>query len=460
MGKLQPHQQRVVDKVTQVGSPHGLIAYHSLGSGKTYTALATIDKVLANNPGKRALMVTPASLVTNAQKEIDKHNLQHLHNKIDLISYDRAAKYSKYLASQNYAISVFDEAHRLRNDNTKRVSNLKKVIDRSGKVLFLTGTAGYNHPSDITSLVNLIEPTENLPNTHTQFEHQFIDNRTWKLKNEHRLREVMHTYVDKYDTPTNSKDFPTVSRRIIHVPMSPKQRSIYRTVERDIPEEIRSKMRNNLPVTLQEANKLNFFSTGVRQVANTPMHHDVSTTLADSPKIQTAVNNMVRAAESTPGFRGVAYSNFLDAGLVPYETALKEKGIKPLVFTGSMNAKQKADVISRYNSKSKKPQVLLVSSSGGEGLDLKRTRLVQILEPHFNKSKIDQVEGRAARFKSHEDLPEKDRNVKIEEYRSVLPKSTMQRFFNWDNDTAIDDYLSTLAERKQGIVDDINKLNK
>lgn len=66
------------------------------------------------------------------------------------------------------------------------------------------------------------------------------------------------------------------------------------------------------------------------------------------------------------------------------------------VFTGALTKEQKNQAVQRYNEDNGKPKVLLVSSSGGEGLDLKGTGLVQILEPHFNKSKIQQVVGRAA----------------------------------------------------------------
>ena len=75
--EYQPHQQRVIDKVNNPSGPHGIIAYHSLGSGKTLTALGAFDKALAGNPKDRGLFVVPASLVENVYKEIDKHKLNH-----------------------------------------------------------------------------------------------------------------------------------------------------------------------------------------------------------------------------------------------------------------------------------------------------------------------------------------------------------------------------------------------
>lgn len=78
--------------------------------------------------------------------------------------------------------TVFDEAHRLRNKDTKRVTELKNVADKSGKLLLLTGTAGYNHPVDVMSLISIINPKERVPKTRSEFEGLYVDSEAWKLK--------------------------------------------------------------------------------------------------------------------------------------------------------------------------------------------------------------------------------------------------------------------------------------
>ena len=83
--RLQPHQQRVVNRLMANDAPHGLIAYHSTGSGKTATALAALAKALKDK-NSRGLMITPASLVTNVQKERDKHSIR-LNGTLDVMSY-------------------------------------------------------------------------------------------------------------------------------------------------------------------------------------------------------------------------------------------------------------------------------------------------------------------------------------------------------------------------------------
>ena len=50
-------------------------------------------------------------------------------------------------------------------------------------------------------------------------------------------------------------------------------------------------------------------------------------------------------------------------------------------------------------------QVLFITQSGAEGLNLKNNRDVRIIEPYWNRVRVDQVIGRARRVGSHLNLP-------------------------------------------------------
>lgn len=65
-------------------------------------------------------------------------------------------------------------------------------------------------------------------------------------------------------------------------------------------------------------------------------------------------------------------------------------------------------------------KVLMITASGSEGVDLKNTRFVHIVEPYWNMSRIEQVIGRARRICSHKDLPEELRTVQVFLYMSVF----------------------------------------
>ena len=84
--------------------------------------------------------------------------------------------------------------------------------------------------------------------------------------------------------------------------------------------------------------------------------------------------------------------------------------------------------------------VILISSSGAEGLDLKNTRQIHIMEPHWNIAKINQVIGRGIRYKSHESLSKNQRLVNVYYWISEPELSKDKK--------GSDEYLYELSDNK------------
>jgi hypothetical protein len=81
------------------------------------------------------------------------------------------------------------------------------------------------------------------------------------------------------------------------------------------------------------------------------------------------------------------------------------------------NSLQLRELNSPENMRGDRIKVVLVGQVGSEGLDLQCVREVHIMEPWYHMNKIEQIVGRAVRFRSHDRLPEEQRNVTI--YRHV-----------------------------------------
>jgi len=58
-------------------------------------------------------------------------------------------------------------------------------------------------------------------------------------------------------------------------------------------------------------------------------------------------------------------------------------------------------------------KIFMITSSGAEGISLKSTRFVHIIEPYWHPVRIEQVIGRARRICSHNELEEEYRDVKV-----------------------------------------------
>jgi hypothetical protein len=68
-------------------------------------------------------------------------------------------------------------------------------------------------------------------------------------------------------------------------------------------------------------------------------------------------------------------------------------------------------------------KIFMITSSGAEGINLKNTRFVHIVEPYWHNVRLEQVIGRARRICSHQDLPEELRTVKVFLYVSSFSET-------------------------------------
>lgn len=464
---LKPHQERVLKKLDNTD---GVIVAHRVGAGKTLTSIAA-----AVRSGKPVEVITPASLTPNFEKEIKKHVQGQVDARIR--SYEKATRDAERGEGIDPArFLILDEAHRLRNSGTATASALRSAAAKAHKRLLLTGTAVYNQPADIAPLANIAAGATVLPQDEAAFNKRFIRETEVSpgllqrlrgvkpgvrksLQNQKQLEDALRGRIDIYDEAP-AEDFPRQVDERVRVPMSLKQKDVYEAVMGAAPLSMRLKIRAGLPPSKQEAANLNAFVTGTRQASLSPRPYDRKMTDEEealhTPKIQEAAKRLSEMRAADKNFRGVVYSNYIDAGIRPYERALQRKGIPFETLTGSLSSKEKAQMVSNYNSG--KTPVLIVSSSGTEGLDLKGTKLVQVLEPHWNESKIDQVIGRGVRYQSHAHLPEEERQVVVQRYLSTLPKTGFSRLLNLDPGKSTEEWIQDRADEKARLTSELREV--
>lgn len=459
---LQPHQERALEKFR---ASHGLLALHGVGSGKTLEYIAGHDAT-----GLPADFVVPAPLQQNLQKEFLKHTGE-IPEDVRIRSYEKATRDGGIDPTRAV---FFDEAHRGRNTGTGASKMLRQARSAPYRMLG-TGTGVYNQPTDIAGLLNAAAGSEVVPDNPSKFKGQFIGEKTITpgflnrlrgmkpmtiptLKNRDALIDAATGYVDVHRGGTGP-DFPTRIDESFEVPMSDKQVDLYRYHEGQMPWYLKAKIHHGLPMSKQEMQELNAFQGALRQTSNTPRPYIDGMTDeeedAHTPKIQKAVANLAQMHKENPNFRGVVYSNYIGAGLKPYSRKLTELGIAHNLFTGETRPEDRARYVNEYNSG--KAPVLLISGAGSEGLDLKGTRAVQLLEPHWNNSRGEQAVGRGIRYKSHAHLPESERNVRVQKYYSVHPKSFMQRIGIGKPDSAVERYMDDMSNQKSQLSDEIMK---
>lgn len=444
--KLQPQQVRVQERLKK---KPGVLVYHGLGSGKSLTALA-------NTQDADTDVVVPAALRGNYAKEVKKHTTDH---KPEIMSYEKATKTKAH--GKNL---VLDEAHSIGQHDSKRSQAMSAKAKDYEKRILLTGTPIRNRPSEIAPLINMVRGDKALPTDDAKFNEKFVKDEminpgffgrllhgakpgvSHRIKNVSEFRSLVDGYVD-YHKPTN-ENFPDVSHEVIETPMSNEQMKYYKFVMGGASPALRWKIKMGLPPSKSEAKTLNSFLSGARQVSNSTRAFGGK---GDSPKIQHAIKSFTDRQAKDPNFKALVYSNFLESGAKAYSDQLAKKEIKHAVFDGSLSDKERKQIVDDYNSN--KLKALIITGAGSQGLDLKGTKLVQLLEPHWNDPRLDQATGRAARFGSHEHLPEEERHVHVQKYHSTIPRSFFQKLLNKKGDKSVDQYLAMLSQEKTKLND-------
>lgn len=447
--ELNEKEQRVAAKLQNVP---GLVLAHGLGTGKTRTSIQ-----VANSLGGNTNVVVPAALQDNYRKELNKW-LGTVPDNFQIESQQGAAKSG--LKNPDSNTLVVDEAHRARESQSKLLAALKQ--SKAQKRLLLTASPVYNHPADIAPLVNLAANKRILPENRAEFANKFIEDKEvspgifgrlagikpgqeQRLKDSSELRSVIKKYIDYQGGRTEG--FPDAREEVVKVPLSGQQQDIYKTIMGKAPMWVRWKVRAGLPPNRHELQPLQAFLTGARQVSNSTYDFVRNKRKAEMPKIQAAVNYLREQIGANPRYKGVVYSNYLNSGLAPYKDLLNKHKIPYGEFSGEMNPAIRDQMVRDYNAN--KLRALLISSAGAEGLDLKGTRLLQIIEPHFNREKEKQIVGRAIRYQSHAGLPPEEQNVLIQRYLSQPKAGWFNRLLGKDTVRGTDEYISDLADRKE-----------
>jgi hypothetical protein len=154
------------------------------------------------------------------------------------------------------------------------------------------------------------------------------------------------------------------------------------------------------------------------------------------------------------------FSKVLDFnGFAKYGTDTKLH--KYAIYSGSEDEKEKKEILKIFTSNENKHgkfiKIILATSAGAEGLDLKNIRQIHIMEPYWNQTRIEQVIGRGVRRNSHLSLPPNERNVEIFRYFSVFSKNNI----NLAKDKlSTDEYIEQISLKKQYIINELIQILK
>lgn len=460
---LKPHQKKFISSfITSFFK--GCLLFHSVGSGKTLTAVSFSHYYLSLFPKKNVLLLAPPSLLFNFVDGMKEFGLDIRDNRYKFETYIKFTKNpSKYINSDT--LIIIDEVHNFRtyiqfdtveiNGKVKEVPKKGKVAydiikqcQKANKILAMTGTAFVNNLYDIENIMAMINQRDPL-SKEAFFE--ITDDKDLSFDYfKYRL-----SYFNVFNTEAE-KFFPEKRQIYQPIKLKPNFREYYKMIangdnifnddgsyikleehkrpERDEFSDIAFKVLQTInketgQKELAEGNELTSFLNAPRQYSN----------LVEGAKIKFIIEKL----NENPDYKSIVYSNFITSSINILRKKLTENNIKFTQITGSETALTRNNNKIKFNDLKSDIQVLIISKAGTEGVSTRNVRQIFLMESLWNEASSEQAIARAVRFKSHIDLPKNQRFVNIYRLQIVLNNDDKEFLKNINNN----EYINLLKQK-------------
>jgi superfamily II DNA or RNA helicase len=425
---IKRHQLNVANHLIK---NRGVIVVHSVGTGKTLSAISTAQCLLIKKIVKNIIVITPTSLQRNFISQARMYGLDDDEINNNYIFYTIQGIVNSInnndIINPSNSLIIIDEAHNLRTLNGSRFDVIFKYTKKAKKIMLLTATPLINYKHDIINLISLINCEK--PISIDAFQNLIDSTNPNDFIN--YVKNIFSFYIK--DNLKQDPNFPRKKVLEIFLPMNSDYYKTYLNVEKGQVSKIPDFKGKNI----------NVFYNGLRRVSNIIDNK--------SPKIEW----IIRKIKNEPKAKFVIFSHFINMGIKPIMKWLDKKNISYAYITGDLSIDEREDAVELYNNNEVK--ILFISKAGSEGLDLKNTNYIIIMESSWNENAIEQIIGRGVRYKSHESLPESKRLVTIYKLYCVKPdefkdinKITSKYLLEYnENMLCVDLYLRNYSWLKQ-----------
>jgi hypothetical protein len=463
-------QQLFLEKyVNDVDEVDRLLVYHGIGTGKTRTSILICEALMKKNPKYKVNVILPARLKTNYIDELiilfgmkyrkeykkfidpktsdnDRSKMRLFFNNIiekkyTIISYEVIINLFKKSVDINSTLKkltknrilVIDEFHNL-IANYIDEKNIKEMYDKNKlllkhkfiralimryisryahetcKMFFLTATPVFDNYMQFVELVKLLhkEPINE------------------NIKSIKELLPYIKGKVSYYEI-TDRKDFPKVEIENELIPLSKEQEKTLINIQ----EGKNSKNEND---------DAESFMMKQRQACISVYDYTrIDKILGNLDKYAPKLKRLFNLIDNNIG-KHLIYSNFVQRCIYIIKDYLDSKGWvnyldnpqkykkykSYIIWDGTLKDKDKQDIKNILNSvrniDGKIIRVILGSPSIKEGISFKHIQHFHQIDPVWNISAKEQIEGRCIRYKSHDDIDENSKlkkKVIIHNYISV-----------------------------------------
>jgi SNF2 family DNA or RNA helicase len=410
---LLPHQVETAKTVIENMNGKAILA-DEVGLGKTIEAGLIIKEYMIRGLAKKVLILVPASLVSQWVQELNQkffipaipQKKAYVWERCDVVvsSLDTAKRepHRNIIYEQDYDMIVIDEAHKLKNRQTKNyefIQNLKKKF-----CLLLTATPVQNKLNEIFHLISLLKPGH--LGSSEAFDKDYSAGKR-DPKNEEKLRQLIEKVMVRNRRGDTGLPWPKRHVKSIEITLNQEERDLYNSV-------------SNLKLLDSGAGSAFSLLTLQREICSSreAAFFTLKNMLKknpDSPQmaetIQTIMQKIDKVSQNSKAEKAVEFIKELNDKVIIFteyratqlylQWFLKQHGITSVPYRGGFKRSKKDWMRQLFQNHA---QVLIATEAGGEGINLQFCRNIINYDLPWNPMRIEQRIGRIHRLGQEHDV--------------------------------------------------------
>lgn len=420
-GELRPYQKTGYSWLLQMDRlGFGACLADDMGLGKTVQILAYLEKLREEKSDARVLLIVPASLLGNWQKEVQRFtpelSIDILHGVSSAALAVRFADSDAFLTVTSYRMAasiealqervwdcvILDEAQAIKNPATQQTRQIKKLKARMR--IAMTGTPIENDLSNLWSLFDFLD--KGLLGSSDEFR-AFCRGLEEHPEGYAKLKGMISPFLLRR-VKTDRKiisDLPDKQEQVEYVTLSKKQAVLYRKLVADTQEKL---MQSE---GIQRRGMVLALILHLKQICN---HPDQYLGLEEYSPAQSGKFEMLRELAETifaKRERMLVFTQFreLTGALDDYLAEIFH--MHGGVIHGGIPVKERNQIVERFQSEEYMPYLVLSVRAGGTGLNLTKANHVIHFDRWWNPSVENQATDRAFRIGQ-------DKNVMVHKFVS------------------------------------------
>ena len=378
-----------------------------MGLGKTLQALTFLEKLRKTKKGAKVLLIVPASLIGNWEKEAARFtpsaDVHILHGRsaktiseelkagqhfLNITTYGMASRIEA-LQEITWDCLILDEAQAIKNPGTKQTRTIKKIP--ASQKIAMTGTPIENDLTNLWSLFDFLN--KGLLGTASEFG-DYTKSLDKNAEGYAKLKNMVSPFILRRLKTDKSiiADLPDKLEQVDYVELSKKQVVLYRKQVSDLERTISEK------TGMERRGAVLAAITKLKQICNHPDQFMGQETYDPDESGKFGMLKSICETIYEKRERVLVFTQYkeITEHLAKYlETIFKCKG---LVLHGGTRIKRRQEMVDEFNGEEYVPFMILSVKAGGTGLNLVKANHVIHFDRWWNPAVENQATDRAFRI--------------------------------------------------------------